>query len=95
MLPPLPTPSNNVALSPAGYQAYDVIYQMLDHAAHVHHQEAESGQLKFHAESLTQDAVPILVEEHAAEENIPTPWIHSLTPTVAGLLSNRPVVQCI
>lgn len=89
MLPPLPAPSNNVAWSPAVYQAYDVISEMYDRAAHVHHQEAESGRLKFHAESLTQDAVPILLalEEHAAEENIPVPWIHSLTTAVAGLIA--------
>ena len=89
MLPPLPAPSNDVAWSLAVYQAYEVISEMYNRSAHVYHQEAKSGRLKFHAESLTQDAIPILLalEEHAAEENIPVPWIHSLTMAIAGLIT--------
>lgn len=87
-LPPLPHHPENAPWSPNVYHAYQVMVDSFRHASSVLVQDADSNRLKFHAENATQDLVPILqaFEDHAAEENIPLPWVHSCTEVVGQLI---------
>lgn len=88
-LPLLPSHPDGAVWSPAVYEAYQAISDMWHRGVQVLQNEAESGRLKYHADTLTSDAVPILLamEHHAEKETLPVPWIHQLTESVGTLIS--------
>jgi hypothetical protein len=88
-LPQLPNHPDGAVWSPSVYGAYQAISDMWHRGAEVLQNESESGRLKYHADTLTSDAVPILLamEQHAGEEKLPVPWIHQLTNSVGTLIA--------
>ncbi|KAF8147913.1 hypothetical protein K438DRAFT_1867134, partial [Mycena galopus ATCC 62051] len=58
------------------------------HASTVLQQDADAKRLQYHAESATEELVPILqaFEAHAAEENLPLSWVHQCTEIVGELI---------
>lgn len=88
--PLLPNHPNGEVWTPSVYGAYQAVSDMWHRGAQVLQSEAESGRLKYHADTLTSDAVPILLamEHHAEEEGLPVHWIHQLTESVGTLISH-------
>ncbi|KAJ6624167.1 hypothetical protein B0H10DRAFT_2212903 [Mycena sp. CBHHK59/15] len=87
-LPPLPPHPEDVPWSPNVHHAYQYMADTFRHAAKVLLQDADTNRLQYHAETVTQELVPILqaLEENAAEENLPLPWIYSCTQVVGSLI---------
>jgi hypothetical protein len=70
------------------YHAYNVMANTFRHAAKVLLEDPDTNRLRYHAENATEELVPILqaFETHAADENIPLPWLYSCTEVVGGLI---------
>jgi hypothetical protein len=88
VLPPLPHHPAGGQWSDNVEQAYEIISAAYDLASQVLTQEAESNRLRFHAETLTEESIPLLseMEAHAQEESIPIPWLHSCARLMAKLI---------
>lgn len=88
VFPPLPEHPVNAPWSPNTYYAHKIMADTFRHASTILLQDADANRLKFHAEALTSDILPILeaLEEHAQEENFPLPWLYSCTEAVGRLI---------
>lgn len=78
-LPPLPARSNGQPWSDNVEHAFQIISTTFNRAEQVMSQEADSARLQYHADALTEDVIPLLIqmEIHAPQESIPVPWLHS------------------
>jgi hypothetical protein len=87
-LPPLPQRPGNLPWSPNVYNAYQSMLDTFQHASSVLRQDADLKRLQFHTDNATRELVAILqtFENHAAEEHIPLPWVHSCTEVVGALI---------
>jgi hypothetical protein len=61
---------------------------MFNLASQLMSQEVDSSRLRYHADRLTEDAVPLLaeIEVHAQQEVIPVAWLHSCARLAAELV---------
>ncbi|KAJ7765056.1 hypothetical protein DFH07DRAFT_372533 [Mycena maculata] len=89
-LPPLPPHPEDAPWSPNVYHAYQIMSDTFRHASGVLLQDADAKRLQFHAENTIDQLLPILkaFEDHAADENIPLPWVYSCTEAVGELIVN-------
>lgn len=87
-LPPLPARSNGQPWSNNVEHAYQLISMSFSHAEQVMSQEADSSRLQYHADALTEDVIPLLVEMevYAQQESIPIPWLHSCAISATELV---------
>ncbi|KAG6819028.1 hypothetical protein H0H93_016122 [Arthromyces matolae] len=85
MLPAHPTAS----WSPAIYQAYEILGNSYNHASQILLQEAEASRLKYHAETMTSDLVPILLslEQSATDEGLPLAWVQEIATTIGTTIA--------
>ena len=90
--PALPAPAEGLPWSANIEHAYQIISTTFNLAIHVRAQEADSTRLRYHAEALTGDVIPLLAEMeiHAHQEGFPVPWIHR-----CAQLSSELVVQLL
>ncbi|KAF7426532.1 hypothetical protein PC9H_008901 [Pleurotus ostreatus] len=89
MLPPIPARPTGDAWPFSLLQAYEQIDNVCSAASHMLRQEAEANRLRYHAETLITEAVPLLlvIEENSEQEGIPSSWLHALTTAVGVLIA--------
>lgn len=87
VFPSLPVRAGGLPWSGNVEHAYQIISTTFNLAAPVLTQEADSSRLRFHANALTEEVIPLLaqMEIHAQEESIPVHWLHSCTRLTAEL----------
>jgi hypothetical protein len=81
-LPPLPHPIHVSGVWPDHlHQAYDTLCHIYCHAFQAIQAQSELHHIQFHAEVITNDAVPLLqaLENSSVVESIPMPWVLQVT----------------
>jgi hypothetical protein len=86
--PALPAHPDGLPWSGNVEHVYQIITTTFDHASRVLSEEADSSRLRYHADVLTKDAIPLLAEMelHAQQEALPIPWLHLCARLVAELV---------
>jgi hypothetical protein len=88
-LPPLPQPTNDSGVWPDHlHQAHDTLFYIYRHASQALQTCSELHRIRFHAEAITNNAIPLLraLEDSSAIEGIPMSWVLHVTAKLGMLL---------
>lgn len=90
-LPPLPLCSDeNDSWSPNVQNAYTIMADMHRHALNALRQELDAPRARIHVETLSQQAIPILLalENSAEDEGLPHSWLQDCAVAMGSLMAS-------